>query len=47
MRTDKVTQELSKSRFATIVILYLLAICLAIVIAHVFYYKITAKMSFL
>ena len=45
VRTEQVTKELSMRKFATIVILYLLAICLGIVILHVLYYKLSAKMQ--
>ena len=47
VRTEQVTKELTMRRFVTIIILYLLAICLAIAIIHIFYYKVSSKLSFL
>ena len=47
VRTEQVTKELSMRKFATIVILYLIAICLGIVILHVLYWRLTARLSFI
>ena len=44
IRTEQVTKELSMRRFVSIVILYLLAACLAIVIIHTLCYKISARL---
>ena len=44
IRTEQTTKELTMRRFASIVILYLLAICLAIAIIHVLYWKISARL---
>ena len=40
-RTEQVTKEITMRRFVSIVVLYLLAVCLAIAIAHIAYYKLT------
>lgn len=45
-RTEQVTKELSMRKFATLVILYLIALCLSIVILHVLYWKLTAKLHY-
>ena len=39
VRTEQNAKELSMRKFTTLVILYVIMICLGIVILHVFYYK--------
>ena len=44
VRTEQVTKELSMRKFVTLVTLYMLAFCLGIVILHVLYWKLTARL---